>query len=366
MKHTLYILSGLLLAGCVCEDLSDCPPEPSVLHAKAVLLRVRDAGTKADITDEVLASLADADPDNDMIRDVGFYTFNTDGTLRGTYIYATPDLIQYPLGFLTGGTRQVGEDGISDAAAYVSAWANVTHEYIDDPHNTDGDGDGLRAPCEWLDYRVGSALTDPIWGLTQDPRDPAARMCPGEIWFGLTDMLAPPDPSNPLLGQQRMVSQYGDDILVNIVNILWIEAKNALLSVEARGLPDDGSQYYFLVRNQNSGYEFNGDPIADNVQVYLDGVFDPATGHFTTTTPQNMIHSLGNQAPENSTVIDLYRRATTRAEGDLLIASTENTLSGVVIDLNSGQETHVVIESGGMEVTVTYRDWRDKIVQNAK
>jgi hypothetical protein len=360
MKRTLlYILPGLLLAACVYEDLSECPPAaPPTLQARAVLLRVRDIDTKADITDEVLASLADGDPNNDMIRDVGFYTFNADGTLRGTYVYATPDMIRYPLGFLTGGATRAelaGEAGISDAAAWVSAWANVTHEYIDDPHNADGDGDGLRAPCEWLDYEVGSAMADPIWSLTRDPRyggDPTARICPGEMWFGLTDMLATQDPSNPLLGEQE-------------VDTLWIEVKNAILSLEARGLPDDGSQYYFLVRKLNSGYDFNGSPVVDDVQVYLDGVADPATGRFT-AAPQYMIHSAGNVTSDNATVVDLYRRASTRAETDVLVFSTQHDDDGALISLRQGVETHISMDAGSMDVTVTYKPWRERVIQNVK
>ncbi len=224
MKHTLYIVLGLLLSSCVYEDLSNCPPiDPGIVEppppdemTKAIVLRVRDLFTQEDITDRVL--------NDKQMFDAGFFMFDRDKNLIGV-VQLGPEDIGVPIQFKAQVVRAVNGEYTLETA-YASAWANVTAEFIDT-------GDGvMRKPLDWLPYEVGHPIINPIWGLTVDPKypdDPSYRICPDQMYFGLTDMTDIMDDNE---------TRADGDSEIDIVKTVWVEIKNSQLSIEVIGLPE--------------------------------------------------------------------------------------------------------------------------------
>ncbi len=360
MKHTLYIMLALLVSSCVYEDLTDClppvgggivePPEPPPGEVtKAIVFRVRDLFTQEDITDRVLA-------DNEMF-DAGFFMFDKDKNLIGV-VQLAPEDIGVPIQFKAQVVRAVDGEYTLETA-YASAWANMTAEFIE---NDDGT---LRKPLDWLPYEVGNPMVNPIWGLTVDPSypdDPTHRLCPGQLYFGLTDMTdVMVDPNAETRADD------GSEEEIDIIKTIWVEIKNSLLSIQVIGLPEGSSDddYYFKVRNLNCGYGYDGNPTIDNVQVLQKGKFNDE-GHFVTPAPDFYIHSVDDITENNATIVDLYKVSPTRAGEDELIATTQDVeAKGGLITLPQGMQTHVLIELGEeLNVTVSVKPWRDTIVQN--
>ncbi len=358
MKHILYTLLGLLLTACINEDTSDCPPigpeppEPP-LKAQAVEVRIQDLDTKEDITEQALA--------DGLIHDAGFYMFDEDKNLIGV-IKLTPEEVGKPIAFMAQVVRADGfSDGYMIETAYVSAWANCTEEYMQHNDGTD------RAPVDWLEYALGDPSTNAIWGLSGDSNyegDMTYRSTPGEMYFNTEEGLMPM--SGTSASETRAEGE--QEIEVDIVETIYIAIKNSLINITVKGLPDKNADYYFIARNQNCGYNYNGEPTVDDVQLVLPGLFNDE-GHFITTRPRHLIHSVENIDEDNATIVDIYKVSPTREGNDELIATTQNVVAGSdLINLQRGKLTDVLIElvSGEVQVSVEIKSWNNPIEQNAR
>lgn len=322
------------------------PDEPS----QAITLRVRDLFTQEDITDRVLS--------NNEMFDAGFFMFDKDKNLIGV-VQLGPEDIGVPIQFKAEVVRAI-DGSYTLETAYASAWANMTAEFIEEEDGT------KRKPLDWLPYEVGNPMDNPIWGLTVDPDfpdDPTHRLCPGQLYFGLEDMT-----DIMVTPETEAVTRTDGQEEIEIVKTIWVEIKNSLLSIEVIGLPEGSKDddYYFKIRNLNCGYGYDGNPTVDNVQVVQKGKFDEETGHFVTPAPDFYIHSVDDVTGDNATIVELYKVASTRAETDELIATTQDVKAeGGLITLPKGEETHVLIELGeGLKVTVTTKPWRGPMEQN--
>ncbi len=322
MKSSIFTLLILpLLAGCVYEDLSDCPP---TVRDEYVVVRVIDLQSKNDITEDALAT--------NRVMDAVLFLFDSDGRyidrLEIDQANVT-DTIQLPIA-----TR-----AINRPVAYVSAWANIKGPIVDD-----GSG-GKREPADWLDIVPNESIDAPFLCLLPNGED--YHMCPGEMFFGLTDL--------------RKVGVRDDNVTVHEVDITQ---KNARLSITVIGLPPgQDDNYYFEMCNQNYGYDFLGNPTPDDLEIREVGTFNQR-GWYVSPAPFYLIHSEDpdNTTEEDSVVVNLYRESGTRADDTLVATTNKEQSTGDFIDLEQGMTTNVLMHigsTGRVHVQVVVTPWNE-------
>ncbi len=315
-KNTSWgiLLGSILLAGCVGEDLTDCPPpEPS---QKMVMLRVYDYATKEPITDLT------------RIKDATFFVFDENKELMME--------ANVPGIWLNEPVPILPADYTGDKV-YVSTWANIAV-------------DGWIEP---LSYNLGDSLGASFLTLPNLVTGDGYRNCPGEQFFGFQEIPLVDRPDGPPV-------QVDDIVYVDISQI------NARLDITVRGLPEGASadDYYFELRNQNIGYNFNGAPVLDSVVIREAGVFNQA-GELVSPDPYYLVHMTDPTKVDRDNVIwvNLFRKApaTTRAEGDTdLTGAVYRDRDGNYLTLAQGMTSHVLVdfkENGEFTVQIVILPW---------
>lgn len=142
-----------------------------------------------------------------------------------------------------------------------------------------------------------------------------------------------------------------------------ISRKNARIYITVRGLPSfyNAENYYFVIRLNNSGYDFRGTPVPHVIEIKQSGI-TLENNDFVSPPVFNLIHT--NDKMEDYVMVYLYRKETgSRSGADILIASVNSDLNGNPIVLPSGQTTNLLIDlRQAVSVYVKTSPW-DKIEQ---
>ncbi len=319
-KRTLYewlLTLPLLAAGCVGEDVTDCPP-PEQPSKKMVMLRVYDHATQEPITDLT------------RIKDATFFVFDQNKELLME--------ANVPGIWLNEPVPILPEDYTGDRV-YVSTWANIAV-------------DGWIEP---LDYNLGDSLGASFLTLPNLVRGDGYLNFPGEQFFGFQEIPLVDGPDGPPV-------QKDDIVYVDISQV------NARLDITVRGLPQGASadDYYFELRNQNIGYNFNGDPVPDSAMIRESGIFNQA-GELVSAEPYYLVHMTDPTKVDRDNVMWLHffqKAPATRAEGDTdLTGAIYHDQSGNYLTLAQGMTSHVLIDfqqNGKFTVQIVILPW-DKI-----
>jgi hypothetical protein len=290
----LFILA-LAMAGCIKDDLSDCPPVVQALYLRTINangLPVRDF---------------------EQVDEVTLFVFDENGKFMKTLHVGHDELddrIMVPL------------EGYTGSKIYVSAWGNI--------------GDGS---VDIADIYAGNAMDMQFLALAEGGE--GWYNPPGDIFFGFREID---------LSAYSMLDDPGDH-----VEFVDVERMGATLSVTVAGIPEDADpdDYYFVLEGQNGGYDFQGNPVQNDCEIRVPAARDG--DNFVARQPLHLIPQtegmslrLYRKAEEpGGEDTDLTGPITEDVNGDPITLVAGKT-TNVLINL---------APTGGLEVTVVITEW---------
>ncbi len=335
------LLTASLMGGCIKEDLSDCPPivippEPGMIEVMVVT--AYDWDTKQDFT--VSGNVHDAS--------LFFFNDNEMPTLiEGGYNSVPQELLgqERPM-------PQVVLDSIPKGeAVWISAWGNIETNF------------DVWAYPEWGDEIIQEFLY-----IEPSDEYPGFYEPPGEILFGLREIV-PGEIVDTRLDRIETLPD-GTKKLIHEIEITQLFSR---LHLQVENLPEGtkAEDYYVILSEQNNGYDYTGSPYEGEQREMRveDGVFN-SEGFLVSSKPHNLVPSVDSDGvidAESGMTLRLFRKAPTRAEGDIDLTGPVTKADygdGDYIGLFQHMTTNVRIRfpetgDGRIEVTVKITPWHE-------
>ncbi|MCC8188205.1 MAG: FimB/Mfa2 family fimbrial subunit [Bacteroides sp.] len=308
----LFLLSGLLLTGCIKGSDDDCPdPAPPVPPTedpqRMLMITVRDVLTSEDITSV------------QQLDNVYLYLFNSHGELYQTYQRPVDDV-------RNSVALDITDTGLTEG--YVTVWSNLSD---------------LVTIAE---SQTRSHISHLTLHLSENPNTRGFLMCPGDLFFGYTAFNFDADT------RAEVQTRYID-----------VARKNARLHITVKGLEyrEDPEEYYFKISPLYDGYDFTGLPLGKEFNTREMGIFN-TDYDFVSPEPYLMIHAEKGRTYTDDACVHIHLMHT--ADDQEMAVAIKDT-EGNYLHFESGKTTNVLIvlgENGALEVRTEVTDW-DEIYQ---
>ncbi len=311
----LFLLSGLLLNGCIkgsdndnCPDPTPPPVPPTEDAQRLLMITVRDVLTKGDITSI------------EQLDNVYLYLFDSAGELYQRYERPVADIRNRI-------ALDITDTGLEEG--FVTVWSNLSNFVTIEENETTSDLNGLSLH------------------LSENTINRGFYMCPGDLFFGYTEFKFDP-----------VVTR--TDVQTEIVDVA---RKNAKLHITVKGLEyrEDPEDYYFKISPLYDGYDFTGIPLGKEFSIRETGIFG-TDNDFVSPEPYMMIHAEKGRTYTDDACVQIHLMD---SSDDREIAVAFKDTDGNYIHFESGKTTNVLIilgESGDLEVVTRVTDW-DEIYQ---
>ncbi len=340
MRHRIARLFAILalpamaattMGGCIKDDLEDCPP----VIEEYMIVTAYDSGSGADITI------------SQRVVDGSLFFFDGRNQVDTLMEYISVDKSALgklkPIPLLQNGRVAPGD------TVFISAWGNI-----------EGNIHVIGT------YDIGQYIADPFLNIMTDTVYTEYYQCPGEILFGMREIVF-----GEIQDRRYDRYEFSETGELRLVHEIPITQLNAMLSIQVEDLPEgfNADDYYFEVKKQNNGYNYEGAPLSGDTlrEMRLSGVNQ--NGYFMTSDPYNFVPTIdsdGTIDDNSATVLHLFRSTNTRAEDIDLTGEVLKTTygEGDYIGLYSGKTTNVRIRfpedgpgTGEIQVDVQITPW---------